>query len=348
MAQPEAILFVGTTKGLEADLVPKEGFDFSTIEVAGFERKISLANVRNLFRTVGSLWQARKIITDFKPDLVIGTGGYVCGPILLAASLAGIPTLIQEQNVIPGITNKILSRFVRRVAVGYAEAAAYFPSKDKVVYTGNPIRRDVMSATKAEGLSGLDLDEGKLTLLVAGGSRGARTINTAMQKVHAHFAGHPKIQILHVTGQSEYNSIVGKYKQQGIDVSNTGNSIIKPYLYNMPLALAAADLAIFRAGAIGLAELTARGVPAILIPYPYAAENHQEYNARVLERYGAATVIRDAELNGELLCEKVGQLLENPDTLKEMSEASRRLGQPDAARKICEAALNVLGDEVHK
>lgn len=337
------ILFVGTKQGLEADIIPKEGFDFSTIEVRGLERRISWQNIRTLLSTAGSIWSSAKIIKRFKPDVVIGTGGYVCGPVLLAASLLNIPTMIQEQNVIPGITNKILSRFVDKIAVGYQEAEQYFGryKPEQIVFTGNPIRPEVMSAARTEGKAVLGLDPDKLTLLVVGGSRGARSINNAMFEVYKHFNKSSRIQILHVTGQSEYNSIVGNIKQSGIDISGDGNIIIKPYLYNMPLALAAADLAIFRAGAVGLAELTARGIPAILIPYPYAAENHQEFNARVLEAYGAAKVLPDKELTGVKLVTTIENLIDNPAVLLDMAGKSRGLGRPQAAEAIARLAINL-------
>ena len=231
------VLFVGTKSGLEADIVPKEGFDFATIDVRGLERRVSWQNVRTLFTTAGSVFSSAGIIRKFKPDVVVGTGGYVCGPVLLAASLLKVPTIIQEQNVIPGITNKILARFVDKIALGYPEAKPYFTKcrADQLVYTGNPIRPEVMLADRLEGQAALNLDPDKLTLLVVGGSRGARSINQAMTHVSKHFHGSGRIQILHVTGQSEYNSIVGSIAQSGIDISGSGNIIIKPYLYNMPL-----------------------------------------------------------------------------------------------------------------
>lgn len=337
------ILFVGTKHGLEADIIPKEGFAFATIEVSGLERKLSWKNVRTLFTTIGSVWKSSRLIKDFKPDVVIGTGGYVCGPVLLAASLLKVPTIIQEQNVIPGITNKILSRFVDKIALGYQEAAAYFHNcrPEQIVVTGNPIRPAVMSATREEGLTELGLSPDKLTVLAVGGSRGARSINQAMVGVGTYFNGNPHIQILHVTGQSEYNSIVGNYKQSGIEPSDAGNIIIKPYLYNMPLALAVADIAVFRAGAVGLAELTARGIPAILIPYPYAAENHQEFNAKALEKHGAALVIADKELTDAKLIDAIKKLLDNSAILVNMAKKSKELGRPQAAQTIARMAIDL-------
>jgi UDP-N-acetylglucosamine--N-acetylmuramyl-(pentapeptide) pyrophosphoryl-undecaprenol N-acetylglucosamine transferase len=338
------ILFVGTKTGLEADIVPKEGFAFATVDAGGLERRLTLANFRALFRAASGLVQSLSLIRRFRPELVIGTGGYVCGPVLLTASLLGVPTIIQEQNVIPGVTNRILARFVRKIAVGYQEAGQFFSAgRDKVVVTGNPVRSDVLTATRERGLAAFGLAADRLTLLVAGGSRGARTINKAMVEVHRRFAGRSDLQILHVTGQSEYNNIVGLIREAGIDFEKTGNISVVPYLYNMPEALAVADLAIFRAGAIGLAELTARGLPSVLVPYPFAAENHQEHNARVLENHGAAVVIRDAELSGERLADTVESLISNKAALTAMARASKDLGRPEAAAAIARLALEEAG-----
>ncbi|MDT8901686.1 undecaprenyldiphospho-muramoylpentapeptide beta-N-acetylglucosaminyltransferase [Anaeroselena agilis] len=342
--EPSDILFVGTKQGLEADIVPKEGFPFATVDAGGIERRLTLGNLRALLKTFAGLLESFAVVRRFRPDVVIGTGGYVCGPVLLAASLLGIPAVIQEQNVIPGVTNRILARFVGRIAVGYAEAANNFgANRDKVVVTGNPVRPEILTATRESGLRDLGLSPGKLTVLVAGGSRGARSINTAMADVHARFAGREGIQILHATGSAEYNNIVGLLAERGIDVTKTGNISIVPYLYNMPQALAAADLAVFRAGAIGLAELTARGIPAILVPYPHAAENHQEFNARVLESRGAAVVIRDAALSGPRLADAIDALLGDRARLTAMAKASGELGRPEAAAAIARLAIDLAG-----
>lgn len=332
------VLYVGTKAGLEADIVPKAGIDFKTIHVRGLERKFSMENVATIFQSVQSLWTARKIIKAFAPDIAIGTGGYVCGPVLLAASLLKIPTMIQEQNVIPGITNKILSKFVDKVAVGYEAAASYFPA-EKAVYTGNPIRSNVMTADRTESMQAFGLQENRKTVLISGGSRGARSINEAMVGVHAQFAGKEGVQLLHVTGKNEYEKVIAKLRQQSIDIEGSGNIMIKPYLYDMPNALAVADLAVFRAGAIGLAELTARGIPSILVPYPYAAENHQEHNAMALKRAGAAEMILDRELNAKKLIGIMEDLLGEEGKLLKMAKASKALGRPEAAGQIAELAI---------
>lgn len=344
--QPHAqLLFVGTKDGLEADIIPKEGFSLATIEVHGFARRLSWTNIRTAGQALTAVWTSRRLIRQFQAQVVVGTGGYVCGPVLLAASLMRIPTLVQEQNVIPGVTNRILARFVTQVAVGYGEAARYFPRNARVVETGNPIRPEVMSVTREQGLKNLGLAPGKITLFVAGGSRGARSINTAMLHVYPFVQARPELQLLHITGKNEYNSVVEQVRHLGIDPSKTGNINIKPYLYNMPDALAAADLAVSRAGAIALAELTARGIPAVLVPYPYATANHQEYNARILEGRGAAMVIRDNELTGPVLLAALQKILHNQDVLARMAHASRALGKPQAADKIARLILALAAKE---
>lgn len=339
--EPTEFLYVGSKIGLENTLIPNEGIPFVTIDVRGLERKISFRNLVTLGKTAGSLLRAEQIIHKFKPDVVIGTGGFVCGPVLLAASLSGIPTLVQEQNVIPGVTNTILSRFVKCVALGYEEAADRFKRKDILVYTGNPVRKDILTGTRDHGRALLGLDPDKFTLLVAGGSRGARSINNAMIEVHRYFWDSRDIQILHVTGDHEYDRVVGQL--EGIDGKGRygeGSHII-PYLHHMPEALAAADLAVYRAGAVGLAELTVRGLPAILIPYPYAAEDHQRYNAQALVMCGAAKMILDKMLTGRELLEEIVHLKNDPEALKRMARASKSKGRPQAAHDIAELALSI-------
>ena len=208
---PDAqVLYVGTEKGLEATLVPKEGIEFTTLPVQGLQRKLSFGTLVTLGKTAFSLVKANTIISNFKPDVVIGTGGYVCGPILMAAALRNIPTLIQEQNVIAGITNKILSRFVDVVAVGYKDAEASFLKAKRVVYTGNPVRPDVLVDTRADGRNYFNLSDDTFTVLIAGGSRGARTINNAMIDVHKHFQGTKGIKLIHITGDGEYKSVLSQ------------------------------------------------------------------------------------------------------------------------------------------
>ena len=334
------VLYVGTSTGLEADIVPKEGLPFKTVDLQGFKRSLSPVNIVRFFKAIGGVFKAAGIVRSYKPDVVIGTGGYVCGPILMAASLMGIPTLIQEQNVVPGITNKILSHFVSRIATGAIEANKFFP-QDKVIFTGNPIRDEVVNTEKMPGYEAFDLDPAKKTVLVSGGSRGARSINRAMVGVLKHFAGSKTVQILHATGKAENGDIMNRIAEAGVNLQQYDNLKVVPYLYDMPQAMAIADLAVFRAGATGLAELTAKGIPAVLVPYPYAAENHQEFNARAIEKAGAARVILNQDLNSDILISVIEQLLGNDKLLKEMAEASQSIGRPEAADTIGEIIVQL-------
>ena len=337
---PEAeFLYVGTKQGLEADIVPKEGLPFATVDLQGFERHLTARNLLRAGKAMAAVVKAARLVKDFRPDAAIGTGGYVCGPVLMAASFLHIPTLVQEQNVLPGITNKILSRFVSRIAVGSEAALPAFPG-EKTVCTGNPIRREVMEAEPQAGAQAFGFDPGKRTVLVSGGSRGARAINRAMVQVLAQAAGDPEVQYLHVTGKLDYEDIRERLARAGLTELPPHIRVL-PYLYNMPQAEALADLAVFRAGATGLAELTARGIPSILVPYPYAAENHQEFNARALEKAGAAKVILNKDLTAETLGAAIGELLSDEGKLKSMAEASRSLGRPRAAEEIAEMVLEL-------
>ena len=337
-------LYVGTRQGLESDIIPKENIPFYALDLSGgFERHFTFDNFKRAAKAILSVKKAMKIVKNFKPNAVVGTGGYVCGPILLAASLEKVPTLIQEQNVVAGITNKILSKFVTKIAVGCEGALNHFP-KDKTIYTGNPIREEVLQGTREEGLKHFDFDDDKPVVLISGGSRGARSINRAMVEVLVNAATNPTIQYLHVTGKGEYDDVISRIKDAGVELETLRHIRVEPYLYNMPQAMAMADLAIFRAGATGLAELTARGIPSILIPYPYAAENHQEYNARALVDAGAARMILNKDLNSEILQDTINELLNNPDTLKLMSAASLTLGRPQAAAEIADMILKLANN----
>lgn len=338
---PDAqILYVGTKKGLEADIVPKADIPFQTIDIEGFARKITLKNLVVLGKASAGLIKARSIIKDFKPDAVIGTGGYVSGPLLLMAALMNIPTLIQDQNAIPGITNKILSKFVTKIACGYESACRHFPA-DKTVLTGNPIRKDILKHKRADAVRELKLDANKKTILVTGGSRGARRINEAMTDVHKYFMNSNSVQILHITGKTEYQRVMDNLKKDGIEIEKAKNIFIKPYLYDMPKALAAADIIVSRAGAIGLSEITVCGIPSILIPYPYAAENHQEFNARALTDKHAAIMILNADLTGEKLLSELNDLLSSDKKMSDMAAASKAIGYPKAADDIADMILAI-------
>lgn len=335
------ILYIGTAKGLEADIVPKEGFEFRTVEVESLPRSLSLKTVRTAFKLLKGLRGARRLLREFKPDVVIGTGGYVCGPVVFSAARLGIPALIHEQNALPGITNKLLARFVNLVMVNFVESKKYFPAKAKVEVTGLPIRPGILNVDKAQGIKALGLDPAKFTILVTGGSRGARSINLAVADVVDKFASRTDVQVVVATGTATYEEFINRAKQKGFDPEKTDNIIVKPYIYNMAEALAAADLCICRAGAAFLSELLVKAKPSILVPYPFAAENHQEYNAKAVAEQGAAWMILDKDLSGQILAREVENLLNHPEVLSKMSECAGKIGKPEATELIGSLVLSV-------
>ncbi len=336
-------LYVGTKHGLEADIIPKEGLPFETVDLQGFERHLTLSNFKRAGKALRGVVKAARIVKKFRPDAAVGTGGYVCGPILLAASLMNVPSLIQEQNVVPGITNRILSKFVSQIATGSKAALKNFPA-GKAVWTGNPIRREVLSASREEGIASFGFDGARPVVLVSGGSRGARSINHAMVSVLKEAQDHPEVQYLHVTGKLEHEDILQRMRDAGVDLEKAGHIRVVPYLYNMPQAMAMADIAVFRAGATGIAELTARGIPSILVPYPYASENHQEHNARELMEAGAAHMILNKDLTGEVLQSALKDLLAAPEKRKKMAAASKAMGRPRAAEEIADMILELAAE----
>lgn len=336
------ILYVGTNRGLEADIVPKANLPFQAITVSGLERKLSLNNLKVFWQAWQGYREATQIVKSFRPDVVIGTGGYVCGPVVLAAARQGIPTLIHEQNALPGITNRLLARVAKGVAVTFEDSVQYFPQRDKVTVTGLPVRPEITRSNRQAALQAFGLEEEKLTLLVFGGSRGARRINQAMVETIQYYGNQPGIQIIHATGQSGYQEFLNEVKDRGIELDKYVNIIVKPYLYNMQEALAAADLVVSRAGAATLAELTVLGLPSILIPYPYAAENHQEFNAKALVDRGAAVMIKDAELTGATLIAQLQKIILEENRLSEMSLASKKMGRPEALDDIMECVKKIL------
>ncbi|MEL1134231.1 undecaprenyldiphospho-muramoylpentapeptide beta-N-acetylglucosaminyltransferase [Desulfitobacterium sp. THU1] len=333
------ILYVGTREGMEARLVPEAGISFKGVSGQGLPRKISLDTLKVGGKTIKALWETKEILKKYKPDLVVGTGGYVSGPVVLTAALFGIPTLLHEQNALPGITNKILTRFVRKVMVTFPESIAHFGVRKKLILTGLPVRPEIGSISRQKGAERLGLRPEHLTLLVTGGSRGARSINQAMPKVLKQLATHPEIQVIWATGKATYQETLETLKAEGIQWQRENWRVLE-YLKDMPEALACADLFVGRAGATTLAEIMVAGKPGILIPYPFAAENHQEFNARALEKDGAARVILDRDLTGENLWAVIQGLVEKPEQLAEMSRSARNSGQPNALDKIVKVCLD--------
>ncbi|RJR19287.1 MAG: undecaprenyldiphospho-muramoylpentapeptide beta-N-acetylglucosaminyltransferase [Nitrospiraceae bacterium] len=330
------ITFVGTVRGLEARVIPKEGYDIRFIRSEGLVGKGMFKTLKSLMKVPVSLKDSRDILKDIKPDLVLGVGGYSSGPVVLCAKMMGIPTIIHEQNTIPGFANKILGGFVDTVAVTYHESVKYFPEY-KTYITGNPIRAEILTGNRDRGCENFSLDRDRFTIFVFGGSLGASSINKAVAEALTYLGPlKENIQFLHQTGERECDSVKEVYR------SREFRGTVIPFAYEMADAYAVADLIISRAGATTLAELTACGKAAILIPYPYAAANHQEINARKLWDIGAAQMILERDLNGKTLADLIRHLLEEPEAIGEMERISKSLGSSDAAKKVVELMLGLL------
>ena len=326
------ILYVGTKKGLEAELVPKEGYDFKTVRVKGMPRKVNKEAIMTIKELFLGLNDSKKIIEEFKPDIVIGTGGYVCGPVVYKAAKKGIPTIIHEQNAFPGVTNKILSRYVNHVMITFQESKKYFKHPERVVLTGNPIRKDIIEIDIEKAYSDLNINP-KLPLIVSfGGSGGQKKLNEAMLYVIEKNVLNNDLQFIHVTGKRFYQEFMDTIEKKKLLLNK--NIKILPYFYDMPKGLNIADLAITSAGAITLSEISAIGVPSILIPKGYTAENHQEYNARAFEEKGAAKVILEKDLTGNNLNEIINNIINDKSKLGKMSLNSKKLGNINAVEKI--------------
>lgn len=323
------IVFVGTERGMETKLVPREGFELRLIKVRGFRRKLSkdtFIAVKELFQ---GLLEARKVIKEFNPDIVIGTGGYVCGPVVFNASSMKVPTLIHEQNAFPGATNRILSRFVDRVAISFKESEKYFKTPQKLVLTGNPVRKEMLEVDKSTARAKLGITEDRRMVVIMGGSLGAEKINsTVIEMINNYYKGN-EFDITFATGNSQFEVISKQLEGSG----KKGLNVV-PYIYDAANIYAAADLIVCRAGAITSSELTAMGIPCIMIPSPNVTANHQEHNARALEKQGAAVVILERELRADLLYQQVYSLLKDKEQLGRMAKNSRKSGITNAVEKI--------------
>lgn len=335
------ILYVGTKNGMESELVPKAGFDFKYVTAKYLRRSLSPENIKTLLASAKGVVESLKIIKDFKPDIVVGTGGYVCGPVVLAASLKKVPTMIHEQNVFPGITNKLLSKVVDVIGISFAEAEKYFPeeARKKLVLVGNPVRKDILTTDRKRSRANFKLNSDDIFIYSFGGSGGQISLNESITDAIAHYNGKKNIRILHVTGKKHYEKFMAELDKK-VRIEN--NIEVRDYMYEAAAALSASDIVIGSAGAITIAEITAIGVPSILIPKTYTAENHQEYNARALEKEGAAKVILEKDLDGQSLIKAIDEIIDNKNVLKAMSFNSKRMGNTDVENKIYETMVNLI------
>ena len=338
---PDAkISYIGTPDKLEARLVPEKGYDFYPIKVSGFKRSLSVSSIKHnviaVKQALTASVEANKLLKRLNPDIVIGTGGYVSGPVLKEAAKLKIKTAIHEQNAFPGITNKMLADKVDKIMLAMPEAEKHFKTCKKFEITGNPVRSELCEITKEEAKAKLGFNN-RPVILSFGGSLGARPINEAVCKLIRWHNGSGKYYHIHATGKYGYETTLASLN----DVNLSKEIQIREYINDMDVCMAAADLVICRAGAITLSELAVCGKPSILIPSPYVAENHQFHNAMTLKNIGACEVIEEKELSGEKLIEYVEKLVENKELLNEMSVSARKAAIDDSLSRIYKIVMEL-------
>lgn len=325
-------LYVGTERGLESTIVPKAGYAFKTIKIQGIVRSLSLENVKTVWYFCTSYFKAKKIIKEFKPDIVIGTGGYVCAPVLYAAANMKIPTIIHEQNSLAGITNKFLAKKVSKIAICFDAVRKDFKKyEDKIVKTGNPRGQELAHATIDDSyLESIGVHKTKPIVLIFGGSRGSLRMNESFVEAIDAFE-EKDYQVVMVTGQVHYdkiNNLITSLKK------TLQNITVLPYINNMVQMFQNTDLVVCRSGATTLIELTALGLPSVLIPSPYVTENHQEANAMSLVERDAATMILEKDLDGERLVAEIDAIMNDANKREKMAENSKALGITDASTRL--------------
>lgn len=339
------VLFVGADGGMETRLVPKEGYEIKTVTITSFRRSFSprgiAHNLGTAYNMLRSRAQAAKILRDFRPDLVVGTGGYASYPVVRQAARMGIPTAVHESNAIPGLTTRALSRVVDRVLVGFEESRRYYDQPDKVVVTGTPVRADFFRYTRQQAREKLGLTDDRPLLLSYWGSLGAQVMNEhTVQLMQLEQENGRPFHHIHSAGRN-YAGMTAALDGLGVDV-RSGELQVREYIYDMPLVMAAADVVLCRAGASTISELTAIAKPSVLVPSPNVTANHQEKNARVLERQGAAVVLLEPDCSGPVLFDTVSALLRDQTRRDGMSRAAGGAGVPDAGERIWQVLMELL------
>ena len=351
-AMPDSeFLFVGAEGRMETDLVPRAGYEIRTVRITNIHRGFSAEDIKHNLNTlknvVTSTGQAKQIIREFQPDAAIGTGGYVCYPVLKAAHAMGVPTAVHESNAVPGLTTKMLEGVVDTVMVGFEESRANYKHPERVVVTGTPVRGEFMHADKLAARRALGLPEDKPLVASVWGSLGAGHMNEIMTDFIIRACANPFFGVVHSTGKAWYQKMTSTLEREKPGYDKLGMDV-REYIYDMPLVMAAADLVMCRAGASTLAELTAMGKPAVLIPSPNVTNNHQEKNARVLADAGAAKLLLEPDFTADSLLGLVSELLHHPEQLDVMSEKMRALGVPDATGRIAGIVLDLAARHAAK
>lgn len=330
------IIFIGTDRGLENDLVPRAGYKLERINAHGIERKISLDNFKNLYNTYKSIGEAQKILKKFKPDVVIGMGGYICVPTVIAAKKLHIPVVLHESNAFPGVAVRLFKKKADKILVGFGDAKNKLDNRENVIITGNPIKIKKLNLSEIEKSNikkQLGISGEKPVVLVFGGSQGAQSINRSFMEIIVN-RKNKTYQIIWAAGPNQYEDIKNKLKEVNMDINNIENVKIVPYIYNMEEVMNTCDLVVCRSGAMTITEVSVVGKPAIFIPFPYATENHQEYNARVLEKIGAAKIILNKDLNSEILQNTIKELVNDKKVLEKMGKNATKIAMQNVEDKI--------------
>lgn len=338
------IMFIGTERGLEKDLVPRAGYELKTIDAHGIERKLTLQNIKNLYATYKSIGKSKEILKNFKPDVLIGTGGYICVPTILAAQKMKIPVVLHESNAFPGIAVKLFKNKADKILVGFKEAKERLNNEQNVVVTGNPtkMQKKLYSLEqKNKILSELNLNSHRPIVLVYGGSQGAQSINKSLLEIIVN-KKNKNYQIIWSVGAGQYDEIKKELKNVNVEIDNIKDVKILPYIYNMEEIMNISDLMVCRSGAMTITEISVIEKPAIFIPFPYATENHQEYNARVLEKVGAAKIILDKDLNSEILENTIDQMICDKNKMEVMGKRAAEISIPNVEDKIYREIKSVL------
>lgn len=347
--QPKSeIIFIGTTRGLENDLVPRAGYELKTIEAYGLSKKISFDNLKKLYKTYKGMGQASKIVKQFKPDIVIGTGGYICGAVITAASKQGIPTLLHESNAFPGKAVKMLAKRTDTILVSFPDAKNRIPNAKNVVCTGTPVKirkQNYGINEKNQIIKENGLNASKPIVLVYGGSQGAQKINEALTEIIKEKLN-KNYQIIWATGPKQYDII--KENLGNIDIENIENMKVVPYIYDMEKIMNVADLIVARSGAMTITEISNLGKASILVPLPNVSNNHQMYNAEVLEKINAAKIIKNDSMNGELLNNTINEIVSDKEKLKLMGNNAYSISIKDTQDKIYEEILALINKKALK
>ena len=330
------IIFIGTNRGLENDLVPRAGYELKTIDAYGLSKKISIDNLKKLYKTYKGIGEAKKIVKEFKPDIVIGTGGYICGAVVLAAKKHSIPVILHESNAFPGKAIKMLAKKADTILVSFKEAKERITNCNNVVFTGTPVKvkkQEYGVNEKINIVKNMGLSETKPIVLIFGGSQGAQKINEAIINIIKN-KSNKNYQILWATGPKQYDIIKEELEKKKIEIENISNAKIVPYIYNMEEAENISDVVVARSGAMTITEISNLGKASILIPLPNVSNDHQMYNAKVLEKIGGAKIITNDSLNGELLNDTINSIILDSKICKQMGENAMKLATTDAEEKI--------------